>query len=95
MIDKIIPTIAMALMMSFTPAFSAFALNHSGSQRNPATFETPEETSVSSPAADASLETNQGKSFRSHPILDGYPQGTTSVYRSPNLSHGVRNISLN
>jgi hypothetical protein len=95
MIDKIIPTLAMALMLSFGPAFSAFALHYSGSQGNPATFETLEETRVSSPTAVASLETNQGKSFKSHPVLDGYPQGTTFVYRSPNLFGGRSAARLN
>jgi predicted esterase len=97
MIDKsrLIPTIAMMLMLSLAPISSAFALNYSGSQGNPATFETLEETRASSPAAVASLETNQGKSFKSHPVLDGYPQGTTFVYRSPNLFGGRAAARLN
>jgi len=95
MIDKIIPMIVMALMPSFAPTFSAFTPNHSGSQGNPATLETLEETRASSPAVAASLETSQGKSFKSHPVLDGYLPGTTFVYRSSNLSRGVRTITVN
>ncbi len=60
MIDKIIPTIDMAL-----------ALNYSGSQGNPATFETLGKTRVSDSVAVAALETNQGKSCKSYPVLDG------------------------
>jgi predicted esterase len=93
--EKIIATLAAAFMLNVAFAFNAFALNYSGSQRNAATFETLEETRVSSPAAVAALETNQGKSFRSHPVLDGYPQGTTYVYRSPNLFGGRAAARLN
>jgi hypothetical protein len=51
-------TLALALMASFSLPYGAFALNYSGSQKNPATFETLEETRTSSPVAVASLETN-------------------------------------
>jgi hypothetical protein len=78
-------TLALALMASFSLPCGAFALNYSGSQGNPATFETLEETRTSSPAAVASLETNNGKAFKSHPVLDSCMKGTTYVYRSPNL----------
>ena len=82
-------------MANFSLPYGAFALNYSGSQGNPATFETLEETRMSSPAAVASLETNDGKSFKSHPVLDGYPKGTTYVYRSPNLFGGRAAARLN
>ena len=75
-------TIVFVLAVFGFPAGGAFALNYSGSQGNPATFETLEETRTSSPAAVAPLETNNGKTFKSHPVLDGYPKGTTYVYRS-------------
>lgn len=82
-------------MAGFLIPCSTFALNYSGSQGNPATFETLEETRVSSPLAVAPLETNNGKSFKSHPVLDGYPQGTTYIYRSPNLFGGRAAARLN
>ena len=88
-------TLVLAFMASFSLRYGAFALNYSGSQGNPAAFETLEETRASSPAAVASLETNNGKAFKSHPVLDGYPKGTTYVYRSPNLSGGRAAAWLN
>ena len=72
-----------------------FALNYSGSQGNKATFETLEETRANSPAAVANLETNTGKPYKSHPVLDGYPAGTTFVYRSANLFGGRAAARLN
>lgn len=85
----------LAAMASASLPYGAFALNYSGSQGNAATFETLEETRTSSPAAVASLETNSGKTFKSHPVLDGYPEGTTYVYRSPNLFGGRAAARLN
>ncbi len=92
---RINPMIVLLFMLNMAFAFSAFALDYSGCQRNPATFETLEETRVTGPAAVAELETNQGKTFKSHPVLDGYPQGTTYVYRSPNLFGGRAAARLN
>jgi hypothetical protein len=57
-------TLALALMASFSVFYGVFALNYSGSQGNPATFETLEETCTSSPAAVVLLETNNGKAFK-------------------------------
>jgi len=87
--------IVLVLAIIVSPSFSAFALNYSGSQGNQATFETLEETRASSPAAVAQLETNNGKAFKSHPVLDGYPRGTTYVYRSANLFGGRAAARLN
>jgi hypothetical protein len=88
-------TIGLVLVMSILPAHRALALNYSGSQGNAATFETLDETRASSPAAVAQLETNNGKAFKSHPVLDGYPKGTTYVYRSANLFGGRAAARLN
>lgn len=87
--------IVMALVVSLLAIPGANALNYSGSQGNEATFETLEETRVSSPVAVANLETNAGKAYKSHPVLDGYPQGTTFVYRSANLFGGRAAARLN
>ena len=81
------------MMSLFAPA--AFALNYSGSQGNKATFETLEEARMSGPLAVATLESNNGKTFKSHPVLDGYPKGTTYVYRSANLYGGRAAARLN
>lgn len=86
-------TLTLALAVTFTSG--AFALNYSGSQKNQPTFETLEETRVSSPVAVASLETNNGKTFKSHPVLDSYPKGTTYIYRSANLFGGRASARLN
>ena len=72
-----------------------FSLNYSGSQKNQATFETLEEARKNGPIAVASLEGNNGRTFKSHPVLDGYPEGTTFIYRSPNLYGGRAAARLN
>ena len=87
--------VTFTLLVSLLFTSNAFALNYSGSQGNDATFETLEETRESSPIAVANLETNAGKAFKSHPVLDGYPQGTTYVYRSANLFGGRAAARLN
>jgi hypothetical protein len=70
-------TIALALMASFSLPY--VARNYSGSQGNPATFETLEETRTSSPAAVASLETNNGKDFKSQISLSLGYNGTKKI----------------
>jgi len=81
-------TMALALTtLSFAPWASA--LNYSNRQGNKATFETLEEARVSSPVAAAAMESSGRKmAYKSHPVLDGYPAGTTYVYRSANLYGG-------
>ena len=88
-------TIALALVVSLSFTSGAFALNYSGSQKNQATFETLEETRASSPASVATIDGNNGRTFKSHPVLDGYPKGTTYVYRSPNLYGGRAAARIN
>ena len=86
---------ALALMVSLSFACAAFALDYSGSQKNKAAFETLEETRVSGPAAVATIEGNTGRTFKSHPVLDGYPNGITYVYRSPNMYGGRAAARIN
>ncbi len=93
--QRLFLAIFMALVASCLPSYRVFALNYSGSQGNPVTFETLEETRASSPAAVAPLETNNGKTFKSHPVLDNYPKGITYVYRSANLFGGRAAARLN
>jgi len=85
------------LALATTTIFPAasMALNYTGRQNNPATFETLEEARVNGPVAVVALEGNAGRSFKSHPVLDGYPTGTTFVYRSPNLYGGRAAARLN
>ena len=73
---------AMCLIFS---ASTAGAVKFYGCQFNEPTFETLEETRLSGPEAIKDLPSNQGKVFVSHPVLDGYPEGTTFVYRSANM----------
>jgi poly(3-hydroxybutyrate) depolymerase len=93
--NKPYSTVVLVLILFFLSSYYTFALNYSGSQGNPVTFETLEETRANSPAAVAQLETNNGKAFKSHPVLDGYPKGTTYVYRSANLFGGRAAARLN
>lgn len=86
--QKLIRLICLPLILCLLFVSNVSALNYSGHQGNEATFETLEETRESSPTAVANLETNVGKIFKSHPVLDGYPEGTTFIYRSPNMYGG-------
>ena len=70
-------TLAAVMTSSMITAPNALALNYSGSQGNEATFETLQEARISGPEAVKDLETNQGKMYVSHPVLDGYTEGTT------------------
>ena len=65
----------------------ALALDYSGRQNNEATFESLAQARANGPSAVAKLEGNNGR-YVSHPVLDGYPDGTTWIYRSPNLYGG-------
>jgi poly(3-hydroxybutyrate) depolymerase len=87
-------SLALALIVSAISS-SAWALNYSGRQKNEATFETLEEARESGPKAVATLEGNSGRTFKSHPVLDNYPKGTTYIYRSPNLYGGRAAARLN
>ena len=87
--------IALVVVAALVFVPGAFAMNFTGSQGNKATFETLEETRVSSPVAIGSLEGNKGKTFKSHPVLDGYPNGTTFIYRSANLFGGRAAARMN
>ena len=71
-------TLALALMASLSFASGALALDYTNRQGNKATFETLEETRVRSVAAAASQGSGE-VAFKSHPVLDGYPKGTTYV----------------
>jgi len=86
-------TLSFAALVSFSN--NASALNYTGSQKNEATFETLEEARTNGPVAVAKLEGNNGRTFKSHPVLDSYPKGTTYIYRSPNLYGGRAAARLN
>lgn len=85
---KISAAMAAALLVTTVFSGNAFALNYSGSQENEATFETLEEARASAPGAVQNLELNEQKTFINIPVLDGIPEGTVFVYRSPNMYGG-------
>ncbi len=84
--------LALALLLSAVPAL---ALDYNPIQNDEPTFELLEETRVSSPIAVQTLEQNDTKTFKSHAVLNGYPVGTTYVYRSANLFGGRAAARLN
>ncbi len=88
-------TAALALVAVVWLTAGAYALNYSGSQKNEATFETLEEARVNGPVAVAKIDGNIGRTFKSHPVLDGYPKGTTYIYRSPNMYGGRAAARMN
>ncbi|HPJ01232.1 MAG TPA: hypothetical protein PKU80_00125 [Candidatus Limiplasma sp.] len=91
---KLISCLAvLALMMSSISG--AFALNFTGELGNEATFETLQEAHASSPAVVQGIVENEYKTFVGHPALDGYPEGTTFVYRSANQYAGRAAARLN
>ncbi len=76
-------------------AYGVFALNYSSTLKNPATFETLEEARVNGPQAVAKIEGYAGRTFKSHPVLDNYPKGTTFIYRSPDMYGGRAAARIN
>jgi pimeloyl-ACP methyl ester carboxylesterase len=78
-------TLTLTLIVALSLPFGAFALNYTGTQKNQATFETLEEARVNGPMAVATIDGNTGRTFKSHPALDGIPKGTVFVYRSANM----------
>ena len=91
MLNKLVfLSVTLAIMVSLPFAPRAAALNFTGNQKNQATFETLEEARISGPVAVAAIDGNQGRKYKSHPVLDNYPKGTTFIYRSANM-YGGRN----
>jgi dienelactone hydrolase len=87
--------VALALVAGVWLPSAALALDYSGNQKNQATFETLEEARANGPLAVARLEGNTGRTFKSHPVLDSYPKGTTYIYRSPNMYGGRAAARIN
>lgn len=78
-------TLFVALLMALTLMTSAVpALDYTGHSGNEATFETMEEARVNQiPYMEAF--TGQQGAYIPDPCMEGYPQGTTYVYRSPDM----------
>lgn len=62
---------------------SASALNYSGNLGNAASFETIGEARTNGPLV--MQEINANSKYISHPVLEGYPEDTTYIYRSANM----------
>jgi hypothetical protein len=85
--------LVLALLLS--TAANTFALGFTGELGNEATFETLQEAHASSPAVVKNIMENESKTFVGHPVLDGYPEGTTFIYRSANQYAGRAAARLN
>lgn len=88
-------SLALSLAASLSLPLSAHALNYTGTQKNPATFETLEEARANAPAAVAAIDGNGGRTYKSHPALDGIPPGTVFIYRSANMFGGRAAARMN
>src|SRR4051812_32514679 len=90
-------SLMLTLAASLLLPSAALALDYTGSQKNQATFETLEEARVNGPLAVAKIDGNTGRTFKSHPVLESYPKGTTYIYRSPNMygGHAAARINTN
>ena len=91
---KKIISLLLALIMVLS-ATSALALTFTGETGNASTFETFEEAHANSAAAVNAISTNVNSKFVPHPILNGYPEGTTYIYRSANIYGGQAAARLN
>ena len=87
--------LALTFAMGSLFSSAAFALNYTGSQKNQATFETLEEARLNGPASVATIDGNTGRTFKSHPVLDGYSKGTTFIYRSADMYGGRAAARMN
>lgn len=85
----------LALVLVSSMTVSAFALKFTGELGNEATFETLQEAHAKSPEVVKGIVENGSKTFVGHPALDGYPEGTTFVYRSANQYAGRAAARLN
>ncbi len=91
---KLLTTI-LVFALAISLAGNAFALKFTGELGNQATFETLQEAHANSPAVVQGIVENGSKTFVGHPALDGYPDGTTFVYRSANQYAGRAAARLN
>lgn len=88
-------TYFLILTLAIATTGNAFALNFTGELGNEATFETLQEAHASSPEVVKNIVENGSRTFIGHPVLDGYPEGTTFVYRSANQYAGRAAARLN
>lgn len=83
------------MLLLIGAATQAYATGFTGELGNDATFETLQEANQNSVNIVSSIVENDTKVFATHPVLDGYPEGTTFVYRSANQYAGRAAARLN
>ena len=83
------------MLLLIGAATQAYATGFTGELGNEATFETLQEANQNSVNIVSSIVENDTKVFATHPVLDGYPEGTTFVYRSANQYAGRAAARLN
>mgnify|MGYP004561355439 FL=1 len=83
------------MLLLIGAATQAYAIGFTGELGNEATFETLQEANQNSVNIVSSIVENDTKAFATHPVLDGYPEGTTFVYRSANQYAGRAAARLN
>ncbi len=88
-------TMMLVFALAISMSGNAFALKFTGELGNQATFETLAEAHTNSSAVVQGIVENGSKTFVGHPVLDGYPEGTTFVYRSANQYAGRAAARLN
>ena len=92
---KLFLTIVLALAMSGLPSVSASRAELLRQPGKPGHLRDPGRDPREQPGGRRHTGNQQRKTFKSHPVLDGYPKGTTFVYRSPNLFGGRAAARLN
>ena len=92
---KKIISLGASMLLLIGAATQAYATGFTGELGNEATFETLQEANQNSVNIVSSIMENDTKVFATHPVLDGYPEGTTFVYRSANQYAGRAAARLN
>ena len=92
---KKIISLGASMLLLIGAATQAYATGFTGELGNEATFETLQEANQNSVNIVSSIVENDTKAFATHPVLDGYPEGTTFVYRSANQYAGRAAARLN
>lgn len=92
---KKIISLGASMLLLIGAATQAYAIGFTGELGNEATFETLQEANQNSVNIVSSIMENDTKVFATHPVLDGYPEGTTFVYRSANQYAGRAAARLN
>lgn len=92
---KKIISLGASMLLLIGAATQAYAIGFTGELGNEATFETLQEANQNSVNIVTSIVENDTKVFATHPVLDGYPEGTTFVYRSANQYAGRAAARLN